>query len=122
MCGTFNINAVNGPNDWYGMQWSSQGGVISGIVPGSVYISSGGRTILSSSPDINNLTTAWTFNFGSTVTVTIADMFTDGDQFRLFVDGGVVPALTTSLPVNDATFCGNDPVICMANVKFSSGS
>jgi hypothetical protein len=48
-------------------------------------------------------------------------MFTDGDRFQLFVDGSVV-GLPTSVPVNDGTYCGNDPVICKANPKFSSGS
>jgi hypothetical protein len=122
MCGTFNIASVNGANDWYGIQWFGQGGSITGILPGSQYVSTNGTTILASSPNISNLTDTWTFNFGANVTLTIADMFNDGDQFQLFVDGSAVPSLTTSVPANDNTFCGNDPVICMANVKFSSGS
>jgi len=121
LCGTFNISSANGANDWYGIQWASQSGVISGIVPGSAYVSTNGTTILASSPDINNLTTTWTFNFGSTVTLIIADLFTDGDQFQFFLDGSLV-GTPTSVPANDSTFCGNDPVICGANLKFSSGA
>jgi hypothetical protein len=121
LCGTFNISSANGANDWYGIQWASQGGVISGIVPGTAYVSTNGTTILASSPDIFNLTTNWTFNFGSTVTLIIADMFTDGDRFQFFLDGSLV-GTPTSVPVSDSTFCGNDPVVCMANVKFSSGA
>ena len=122
ICGTFNITTANTATDWYGMQWSTQGGAITGFLPGTVYTSTGGITLLSSSPSLLNLTDTWAFNFGSVMTVTVTDMFTDGDRFQLFVDGSLVPNLTTSVPLQDSTTCGNDPLACFGNVKMSSGS
>src|SRR5258708_15825593 len=85
LCGTFNIASANGANDWYGIQWDSQGGVISGIVPGTAYVSTNGTTILASSPEIFNLNTNWTLNFVSMATLIIAVLFTDTDRFPIFL-------------------------------------
>jgi hypothetical protein len=51
--------------------------------------------------------------------ISLRDLFYDGDQFDVIVDS--VDLGVTSSPVNDFTFCGNDPAGC-TNAKFSSGT
>jgi len=51
---------------------------------------------------------------------TVQDILEDGDKFFVFVDG--VVALASSNPTNDGSNCGNDPLGCVGNSKFSSGS
>lgn len=49
--------------------------------------------------------------FSGAYTVTIRDLFIDGDQFALFDNGNLIG--TTSVPTNTFTNCGDDPVACV---------
>ena len=60
------------------------------------------------------------FTFTGPATLDIQDLFNDGDKFQVFVDG--VSVGMTSSPTNDGTLCGNDPLSCVGNSKFSSGA
>jgi hypothetical protein len=121
MCTPFSIG-MNGAQDWYGMQWNSLGGTISGIIPGTSYVSSGGTTVLATSPSSGPLTTSWSFTFtagGGKLKVT--DLGTVGDQFRVFIDGDVNGVLT-SVPFTNGTSCpiSDDPFSCYTNAGSST--
>lgn len=48
--------------------------------------------------------------FSGAYTITITDMFFDGDQFALYDNGNLIG--TTSAPTNTFTSCGDDPAAC----------
>lgn len=48
--------------------------------------------------------------FSGAYTLTITDLFFDGDQFEVFDNG--VSLGTTSVPTNTITTCGDDPAAC----------
>ncbi|MGB7758876.1 MAG: hypothetical protein WBL61_03550 [Bryobacteraceae bacterium] len=89
--------------NWYAMTWAN--GVGSTLTDGGGYTGTQGTVLLDpgASP--------WTFSGPATLVVT--DMFIDGDQFQVFDNG--VSIGTTSVPVNDGTACGNDPLGCTGN-------
>jgi hypothetical protein len=60
----------------------------------------------------------WTFSGPGTLLV--QDRFTDGDQFAIY-DNAIFQGLT-SVPSNDWTYCGPDPVVCGMDSKFSQGT
>ena len=59
----------------------------------------------------------WTFT--GAATLKISDLYYDGDRFRVY--DGITQLGDTSAPLNDGTFCDNDPTLCTSG-SFSHGS
>ncbi len=57
--------------------------------------------------------------FSGAYTITIADMFFDGDQFALY-DNGILIG-TTAVPTNTFSSCGDDPAAC-TSASWSQGT
>ncbi len=133
LCSTFAISTVNGPNDWYGFYWNQQGSASTcGFIPntyscGTIFgqesntLSSDATTmILGSSapggPDVSG----WSFNFGSATTITVTDLNTDGDSFKVYDNGILI--LTTSPSTYDGQTCQSNPATCVTDSFMSHGS
>lgn len=128
LCGTFTINNVNGPNDWYGFYWNEMGSAgtcgVGPIYPcGTIFgaVSSqpstdGTTTILGVGPQVSS----WTFDFSSPVKITVTDLNTDGDSFNVYDNSTLI--FTTSTSVADGTNCFYNPATCVNDSYMSHGS
>ncbi len=109
--------AINSTGQWTVFGWNGNATALAfGGVAG--YTGSLGTTILGTTTTGNSFTDP--FTIAGPGVFTIQDILEDGDRFNVFVDG--VVALMSSNPTNDGSNCGNDPLGCVGNSKFSSGS
>ena len=101
-------------NEWISFGWV--GGVgAHGFGGFSDYIGSLGTPVFGTGPGCVPLSAA-TCMFTGSYTLTVQDLFFDGDQFAVY-DNGVLLG-NTSASVNTGTDCGNDPAGCTgANVS-----
>jgi len=127
LCASFTINNTNPANTWYGFYWNAMGGTSLGAIitntptTGAAYLSTdSATTVLGSSPSGGTQVSSWTFDFSSPVLLTVTDLNTDGDSFKVYDNSTLI--LTTSTPLNNGTNCGNDPAVCVNDSYMSHGS
>jgi PEP-CTERM motif len=107
---------INSTGQWTVFGWNGNATALA--IGAAGYTGSLGTSILGSSTAGDSFSDP--FNIAGPGVFTIQDIKEDGDRFFVFVDGSV--ALMSSAPTNDGTTCGNDPLGCVGNGKFSSGS
>ena len=117
------LPALCGPivtNQWYAFGWNGSAPTFgTSLGAGSGYTGSSGTPIAAlACAGTAPCTDPWTFSGAASLVV--QDLYFDGDRFSIFDSGVLIGA--TSVPLNDGTACGNDPVGCVGNVKFSSGT
>jgi hypothetical protein len=95
---------------WYCMEWDGPVGTT--VFNCGAYTGSEGTPVADPGP------APWTYSGPATLLVT--DLGFDGDQFNVFDNTSLIG--TTSVPVDDDDTCGNDPVICFVDEKFSHGT
>ena len=103
------------PNQWYTFGWNGAIGVQAlGGFPG--YTGSQG-TLLAATTCVGSApcTDPWTFSGNASFTV--QDLFFDGDRFDVWDNGSSIGL--SSVPLNDDTACGNDPLGC-TSASFSN--
>jgi PEP-CTERM motif len=129
LCGSFTINNTNATNTWYGFQWLQAGssgtcgssptypcGTIFGQA-NSTPSSDGTTTILGSG---GLSVSGWAFDFTGPVTLTVTDLNTDGDSFKVYDNGNLI--LTTGASTYDGQTCQNNPATCVTDSFMSHGS
>ena len=102
---------------WYDFAWTGTptvqalGGIAgyTGVNGTTIY----GTTCVGSAPCAD----PWTFTGAALLKV--QDLYTDGDRFRVY--DGVTLLGDTTVPVDDGTYCNNDPSLCTSGV-FSHGA
>ena len=83
------------------------------------YLGSSGTSVVSTGSGCVPLSSlTCTFTTGSATTITVQDLFFDGDQFEIFDNG--VSLGTTSATSSTSADCGNDPIGCTGG-NWSSG-
>lgn len=100
-------------NTWYSFGWV--GGVGAHAFGGIAdYLGSSGTTVVSTGAGCVPLSAiTCTFSTAGATTLTVRDLFFDGDQFQVF-DNGVSLGFTSSV-ASTSTDCGDDPIACTAN-------
>jgi hypothetical protein len=106
---------INSTGQWTVFGWNGSATALG--IGASGYTGSLGTAILGSTTAGDSF--ADPFTVSGPGVFTIQDIKEDGDRFFVFLDGSV--ALMTNA-TNDGTTCGNDPLGCAGNSKFSSGS
>ena len=140
VCASFTINNTNAANTWYGFYWNEMGSsgtcgsgttypcgtafgniITNSPTTGAAYLSTdSATTVLGSSPSGGIQVSSWAFDFSSPVLLTLTDLNTDGDSFKVYDNSTLI--LTTSTPLNNGTNCGNDPAVCVNDSYMSHGS
>jgi hypothetical protein len=108
---------INSTGQWTVFGWNGNATALA--FGSSGYTGSMGTVILGSTTSGNSFTSPFTIS-GPGV-FTIQDIQANGDRFNVFVDG-VVALMSSNPPSNSTANCGNDPLSCVGNSNFSSGS
>jgi hypothetical protein len=104
--------------NWLSFGWA--GGVGTHAFGGFTdYTGSSGTFVKGTGSCVNFAADVINCGFSGAYTVTITDLFFDGDQFALYDNGILVGS--TSVPSNDAANCGNDPIAC-AGAQWTHGT
>jgi hypothetical protein len=108
---------INSTGQWTVFGWNGNATALAFGASG--YTGSMGTVILGSSTSGDSFSDPFTVS-GPGV-FTIQDIQANGDRFNVFVDG-VVALMSRNPPSNSTANCGNDPLNCVGNANFSSGS
>jgi PEP-CTERM motif len=108
---------INSTGQWTVFGWNGNATALAFGATG--YTGSMGTVILSSTTSGNSFTDP--FTIAGPGVFTIQDIQDNGDRFNVFVDGAVA-LMSSNPPSNSTVNCGNDPLACVGNSNFSSGS